>query len=163
MDVDQRLNWTTFVIVSAVALHIEYFQFGGVKCGELKGFLRFWWILPNPFHARCPFTQTLAHSSHINSMEDRLLGPRAGEKIRDMLIKQNPGTAIQQIKDRHGLNHNNLNNTNRTFSCFCHYACLLAFVFCFVACFDRTMAIQMLLHSNRVNDSHHLFCSILNF
>lgn len=43
-------------------------------------------------------------------MEDRLLGPRAGEKIRDMLIKQNPGTAIQQIKDRHGLNHNNLNN-----------------------------------------------------
>ncbi|KAG0013837.1 Cofactor of BRCA1 [Podila clonocystis] len=44
-------------------------------------------------------------------MEDRLLGPRAGEKIRDMLIKQNPGTAIQQIKDRHGLNHNNLNNT----------------------------------------------------
>lgn len=62
-------------------------------------------------------------------MEDRLLGPRAGEKIRDMLIKQNPGTAIQQIKDRHGLNHNNLNNTNRTFSCFYHtmHACWVLF------------------------------------
>lgn len=41
-------------------------------------------------------------------MEDqRLLGPRAGEKIRDMLVKQKPGMAIRQIQERSGLNHNN--------------------------------------------------------
>ncbi|KAG0288577.1 hypothetical protein BGZ96_007695 [Linnemannia gamsii] len=34
-------------------------------------------------------------------MEDqRLLGPRAGEKIRDMLVKQKPGMAIRQIQER---------------------------------------------------------------
>ncbi|KAK5823204.1 cofactor of BRCA1-domain-containing protein [Linnemannia elongata] len=38
-------------------------------------------------------------------MEDqRLLGPRAGEKIRDMLVKQKPGMAIRQIQERSGLN-----------------------------------------------------------
>ncbi|KAF9928707.1 hypothetical protein FBU30_002178 [Linnemannia zychae] len=36
-------------------------------------------------------------------MEDqRLLGPRAGEKIRDMLVKQKPGMAIRQIQERSG-------------------------------------------------------------
>ncbi|KAF9432884.1 Cofactor of BRCA1 [Entomortierella beljakovae] len=39
--------------------------------------------------------------------EQKLLGPRAGEKIRDMLVKQMPGMAIRQIQERNGLNHSN--------------------------------------------------------
>ncbi|KAG0270513.1 Cofactor of BRCA1 [Actinomortierella ambigua] len=37
-------------------------------------------------------------------MDNVLLGPRAGEKIRDMLVKQKPGQAIVQIQERCGLN-----------------------------------------------------------
>jgi len=54
--------------------------------------------------------------------EQRLLGPRAGEKIRDMLVKQKPGMAIRQIQERSGLNDNNQNN--KTLRC-------CSFVYCF--------------------------------
>ncbi|KAG0244567.1 Cofactor of BRCA1 [Actinomortierella wolfii] len=37
-------------------------------------------------------------------MDSVLLGPRAGEKIRDMLVKQKPGQAIVQIQEKCGLN-----------------------------------------------------------
>ncbi|KAF9970137.1 Cofactor of BRCA1 [Actinomortierella ambigua] len=37
-------------------------------------------------------------------MDNVLLGPRAGEKIRDMLVKQKPGQAIVQIQEKCGLN-----------------------------------------------------------
>ncbi|KAG0301041.1 Cofactor of BRCA1 [Dissophora globulifera] len=35
--------------------------------------------------------------------EQRLLGARAGEKIRDMMIKQKPGPAIRQLQERSGI------------------------------------------------------------
>ncbi|KAI1315056.1 Cofactor of BRCA1 [Mortierella claussenii] len=56
-------------------------------------------------------------------MEQRLLGPRAGEKIRDMLVKQNPGMAIRQIQERNGLNHSNATTT-----------CFFSFLFLWFLC-----------------------------
>lgn len=52
--------------------------------------------------------------------ERRLLGPRAGEKIRDILGKQMPMDAINQIKEQNGLKDS---NTTTAASSLCTHAC----------------------------------------
>ncbi|KAF9349523.1 Cofactor of BRCA1 [Mortierella sp. AD094] len=57
------------------------------------------------FHASLPnFFRNDKLKGKLPVMEEqRLLGPRAGEKIRDMLVKQMPGMAIRQIQERSGI------------------------------------------------------------
>jgi len=42
-------------------------------------------------------------------MDQQLLGARSSDKIRDMLVKQNPITAIRQIQENNRLNDSNSN------------------------------------------------------
>ncbi|KAF9559690.1 Cofactor of BRCA1 [Mortierella alpina] len=60
--------------------------------------------------------------------EKRLLGPRAGEKIRDILGKQMPMDAINQIKEQNGLKDSNTTTTaNAPFALYAFHIPLLQF------------------------------------
>lgn len=70
-------------------------------------------IHPSLHTAAAPITKTENSFNTVRyTMEEpRLLGARATEKIRDMLVKQAPLAAIRQLQERNGLNHSNPNNT----------------------------------------------------
>ena len=59
-------------------------------------------------------------------MDQQLLGARSSDKIRDMLVKQNPITAIRQIQENKRLNDSNSNtHANCSSFFFFFFVCLL--------------------------------------
>jgi hypothetical protein len=69
-------------------------------------------------------------------MDQPLLGARSSDKIRDMLVKQNPITAIRQIQENKRLNDNKFQHPYSAFSVYecMHFRDITLFTLPFIFC-----------------------------